>query len=77
MKTKPPSKQRAWQLRKAAEGLCIRCGKGKGTGKNMCSVCMDKQRVQTRNKYRNLAGIPFSAPVGPQGSKGYQKGGEA
>jgi len=74
---KPLSRQRLFQIRRNAEGKCGTCSNPKRDGCTQCDACMERQRVHARNKYRELAGIPFDAPVGKQGTKGYLKGVES
>lgn len=56
------SRQRKWQLIKEASCLCISCGKGakrKGTYRNYCEVCAEKQKTYRHNRY--LKSIESSA----------------
>ena len=43
---KKVSKQRAWQLRKAASGLCVQCGKRPLVTANHCEPC--RQEINAR-----------------------------
>ena len=42
------SRQRKWQLKKRAEGLCESCGDP--AEKSRCPACMIKQRERVRNR---------------------------
>ena len=46
------SRQRAWQLRRRAEGMCMNCGKPATTPKGYCQVCQDKRDSHERNRVR-------------------------
>lgn len=45
------TRQRAWQLRKQAAGLCVICGKPKADGsKQSCLEHLEKNRVGNRER---------------------------
>lgn len=62
------SRQRKWQMRKAAEGLCVICGKPAVTNW-FCPFHTKQGRDINRNRYRLKAGIPLNAPLYPAGRK--------
>ena len=49
----------ARQIRRAAEGNCIRCGKPGVSGKKFCAVCLDYEadRIKTRRQDRRRLGL--------------------
>jgi hypothetical protein len=47
-----PKAARDWQLRKIAEGKCGICGKRPIVSGGRCKVCQTKNRVRSRNAYR-------------------------
>ena len=60
--TKTISKQREWQLRKKAAGLCTRCGSAVAKS-TLCDPCRAINRTECRNVYRRKKGIPLDAPI--------------
>ncbi len=40
------SRQRRYQLRKQASGLCVICGKRKAVSKSLCARCLKKRGVK-------------------------------
>lgn len=58
---KPMSRQRKWQLKKLATGLCELCGKKPISTTYHCVDCAEKQRTRRRNNYRLKHGIPLDA----------------
>ncbi len=42
----PVSRQRKYQLRKKAAGMCTRCGKRKLVSPNLCATCLRKSGVK-------------------------------
>lgn len=52
----------ASQAARLALGLCRRCG-DPATVPYYCAVCRAMDTVETRNRRRAKAGIPFDAPV--------------
>lgn len=59
--TKPISRQRAWQLAKAAKGLCQKCGAKRLTYKTLCDDCAKKHR----DSMRRSRGMNPWRPGGP------------
>ena len=62
------SRQRAWQLRRRAEGMCMNCGKPATTPKGYCQVCQDKRDSHERNRVRKqhqptMKHTPTNEPV--------------
>lgn len=39
------SRQRAWQLRKIAAGMCAQCGKRRRVNRQHCLACREKSRT--------------------------------
>ena len=54
MSERKVSRQRAWQLRKLAQGLCIRCGRGKLVTRNHCEPCRVAHIADTTKYKREL-----------------------
>jgi hypothetical protein len=54
---KPVSRQRAYQLRKVAEGLCALCGRGKIVMHERCQKCLRKMRKRMNYGKRRKTGI--------------------
>ncbi len=50
--SKPLSRQRIYQLRKQAQGLCVQCGKRPihPSSKRSCWYCGTKRRMEQREK---------------------------
>jgi hypothetical protein len=46
----PISRQRRYQLRRLAKGLCSICGKRKITSESLCSRCLKKRGVKHPGK---------------------------
>ncbi len=42
------SRQRVWQLKKAAEGLCTNCGRIPVPGKRRCVLCLKQAHMSKR-----------------------------
>ncbi len=56
------SRQRRWQLKKAASGLCTICGKPKVSG-DFCAVHLEANRKNSNRHARIKAGIPLDTPL--------------
>lgn len=48
---KPISRQRAWQLRKQAEGKCTQCGNPSRESKTQCEECAVKNATASLRRY--------------------------
>ena len=44
------SRQREWQKRKLASGLCLTCGAPRGEDWRLCDFCREKRRAADRLK---------------------------
>ena len=42
------SRQREWQKRKLASGLCLTCGAPRGEDRLQCDPCLEKRRADER-----------------------------
>ena len=63
---RPYSRQRAYQLRHQAIGLCLHCCTPASRG-SLCDKHYEAQAIHARNRYRRLHGLPMShEPVKPQ-----------
>jgi hypothetical protein len=58
-----PSKQLACQRRYIAAGLCRSCGKEPIIKSGLGQLCLDKNRIACRNRYRLKHGIPLDTPL--------------
>ena len=56
------SRQRKWQLKKMAQGLCCTCGE-KAVGDSYCREHLDYHRKSNRDAYRVKHGIPEDQPL--------------
>lgn len=45
------SRQREYQIRMKAAGLCTQCGQPLGRGKQNCDKCLDKRNTEYRKRY--------------------------
>lgn len=61
-----PSRQRRYQQRHKAAGLCHLCPEP-AVGKTFCRLHLDLTRDNTRNRYRLAHGISLDKPLGKQG----------
>lgn len=59
------TKQRAWQLRNRAKGLCEICGKPLEFQTHRCLSCLRKKRIHEREKFGQYPWIPGSRGVPP------------
>lgn len=65
------SKQRDWQKKKLASGLCPQCGEPLGRSKHLCDKCLEKAtNAETRRRKRaNKAGRCARCPSPVDGKK--------
>ena len=49
--TKKVSRQRAWQIRKVAQGLCALCGKGPLYTQHRCVACAKRDNAASLRRY--------------------------
>jgi hypothetical protein len=60
------SRQRKWQIKQHDLGNCLVCGK-KAVSKFYCYKHTLEARKRNRNRVRQIAGIPFDAPLSKRG----------
>ena len=63
------TRQREWQKKKRAQGLCPICGQKSKEGHIYCINHHEMRKVYTRNLNRKKKGIPLDAPLRTRASK--------